>query len=65
MEVANKLVLIFVVSLATIIPLLEADVGYNDDDVWQKRQEEAKKNMMRSYVPNPLLVTEEFDSQVD
>ncbi|KAJ9152547.1 hypothetical protein P3X46_026104 [Hevea brasiliensis] len=65
MEVANNLVLIFVVSLATIIPLLEADVGYNDDDVWQKRQEEAKKNMMRSYVPNPLLVTEEFDSQVD
>lgn len=62
MEVSNKLGLIIVVSFAIIIPCLGADmVQY--DDVWKRRAQEAKKNMMITYIPNPLEVTQEFDSQ--
>lgn len=65
MAMAAKLVLIFVFCFAAIIPLLEANSGYDEDGVWKKRKEEAKKSMMESYVPDPLVVTDEFDVQIN
>lgn len=55
---------IFVLAFASIIPILNADIGYYDE-VWKKRAEEAKKNMMDAYVANPLEVTTEFNNQTN
>ncbi|CAI0453526.1 unnamed protein product [Linum tenue] len=57
-----KYVFILFLSFATIVPCLLANIAYYDD-VWQKRAEEAKKNTLEAYVPNPLETDEDADSQ--
>ncbi|CAN0857667.1 hypothetical protein LINGRAHAP2_LOCUS6862 [Linum grandiflorum] len=42
--------------LGVMIQTLDADVGANEN-VWQKRAEEAKKNTMDAYIPNVMEVT--------
>ncbi|XP_050220605.1 pectate lyase-like [Mercurialis annua] len=59
MEV-GKVVLIFVIAFASIIPSLKGNIA-EYDEVWQKRAENSKKAMMDAYVPNPLEVTEELN----
>ncbi|KAF9663647.1 hypothetical protein SADUNF_Sadunf17G0073200 [Salix dunnii] len=63
MEV-GKANLIFVFTLATLIPSLLADIAFFDE-VWQKRAEEAKKVTLNSYIPNPEEATDDFNFEVN
>ncbi|KAJ8749877.1 hypothetical protein K2173_013792 [Erythroxylum novogranatense] len=58
-----KLTLIFLISFASMIPSLRGNIGHFDE-VWQKRAEEAKKNLLEAYVPDPENVTDSFNLHV-
>ncbi|XP_041004880.1 pectate lyase-like [Juglans microcarpa x Juglans regia] len=60
----TKLRLVFFVSLAVLIPSLQANIG-EFDEFWQKREVEAKKASLEAYQPNPEMVTEQFNSKVN
>ncbi|KAJ6926857.1 pectate lyase-like [Populus alba x Populus x berolinensis] len=60
----GKAMLIFVFTLATLIPSLLADIGIFDD-VWRKRAEEAKKMTLEAYVPDPEEATDAFNVEVN
>lgn len=59
----GKLVVIFILCFASIIPILKANIGYYDE-VWLKRAEEAKKKLHDAYEKDPLQVTEDFNHEV-
>lgn len=61
---ATKLRLVFFVSLAVLVPSLQANIG-EFDEFWQQREAEAKKAALEAYQPNPELITEQFNSKVN
>ncbi|KDP45476.1 hypothetical protein JCGZ_09725 [Jatropha curcas] len=63
MEVA-KIAFMFVFWFGFITPNLMADMK-KYDKVWQERSEEARKNMMEAYDPDPIAVTAEVNEQVN
>lgn len=61
---AMKLVgFILALSLAVLVPSLEAHIG-EFDEYWQKRAEEAQKEALEAYFPDPVNVTAHFNSRV-
>ncbi|WCJ20814.1 Pectin lyase-like superfamily protein [Euphorbia peplus] len=54
----DKVMVMLVFCIASMVPLLKADIAVYDD-VWSHRAEEAKKNMMDAYVQNPIEVTKD------
>ncbi|XP_022751910.1 pectate lyase-like [Durio zibethinus] len=63
MEV-NKLRLVFFFSFAALIPSLWANIA-EFDDVWKPRAEEAWKNTLAAYEPNPENVTSNLNYNVN
>lgn len=61
---ATKLRLVFFVSLAVLIPSLQANID-EFDEFWKKREAESKKAALDAYQPNPEVVTEQFNSKVN
>ncbi|KAL5725015.1 pectate lyase [Ranunculus cassubicifolius] len=56
---AMRLIIFF--SLAILAQLVIANIG-EYDEVWKKRAEEAKKNAMEAYQPNPDEITEHLNN---
>ncbi|KAF8010848.1 hypothetical protein BT93_J1482 [Corymbia citriodora subsp. variegata] len=64
MESMMKLVgFVFALSLAALVPSLEAHIG-EFDDYWQKRAEKAQKAALEAYSPDPENVTSHFNLRV-
>ncbi|KAA8530320.1 hypothetical protein F0562_005029 [Nyssa sinensis] len=51
---------IFCFAFAAIIPTLRANIAHFDE-VWQKRAQEARAAVMKSYEPEPTKVTNDFN----
>ncbi|XP_030531087.2 pectate lyase-like [Rhodamnia argentea] len=54
---------ILALSLAALVPCLEAHIG-EFDEYWKKRADEAQKHALDAYHPNPENVTAHFNSRV-
>ncbi|XP_059452251.1 pectate lyase-like [Corylus avellana] len=53
----------FAVSFAVIVPSLRAHI-VEFDNFWQQKSEEAKKDALKAYQPNPEEVTEQLNAHV-
>lgn len=60
---AIKLGLLIFCTLLAIFPTLNAHIA-DFDEVWQRREEEAKKAAVKAYQQNPEEVTDHFNDQV-
>ncbi|XP_030447198.1 pectate lyase-like [Syzygium oleosum] len=63
MEAIKLVGFILALSLAVLVPSLEAHIG-EFDEYWQKRAEEAQKDALEAYNPDPENVTAHFNSRV-
>lgn len=63
MEAIKLVGFIFALSLAVLVQSLEAHIG-EFDEYWQKRAEEARKDALEAYNPDPENVTAHFNSRV-
>ena len=57
-------ILLLILTLVVITPITTANIG-EFDEVWQKRAEEAQKEALKAYEPNPEIVTQEFNNEVN
>jgi pectate lyase len=60
----TRLTLILFVSFAVIVPSLRAHIA-EFDTFWQHKSEEAKKDALKAYQPNPEEITEQLNSRVN
>lgn len=60
---ANKVTFIFLVAFAITIPCLEAGIA-EFDDFLKAQADEAHEIALRSYEPDPINVTAEFNIHV-
>lgn len=56
----TRLNLVFLISLASLIPRLSANIA-EYDEVWRRRAEEARKATVESYHPDPLSVLNDLN----
>lgn len=63
MEAVSCRAPLFCFVFAVLAPVLGANIA-EVDEVWQRRAEEAKKNAVEAYHPNPEEVILEFNKHV-
>ncbi|KAK7411468.1 hypothetical protein VNO78_02901 [Psophocarpus tetragonolobus] len=64
MEASKFSLLFFYVVCLAIFPSFNATIEHSDP-VWQRRSKEARDSAKRSYKPNPIKVTDEFNTHVN
>ena len=62
--VAAKLSFILFASFAVLIPGLQDNIA-EYDEFWLQRAEEARKDALEAYHPNPEEITEQFNTHVN
>jgi pectate lyase len=60
----NVVPLLFFLSFAVIIPTLHAHIA-EFDDYWKLRAEQARKDALEAYHPQPEEITNNFNSHVN
>lgn len=63
MEAIKLVGFVLALSLAVLVPSLDAHIR-EFDEYWQKRAEEAQKDALEAYQPDPENVTAHFNSRV-
>lgn len=63
MEGIKLIGFVLALSLAALVPSFEAHIG-EFDEYWKKRAEEAQKDALEAYHPDPQNVTAHFNSRV-